>query len=163
MLLKRGNINCTDKRTDVWSRNFIIRKINSGLLAVVWSDYEQLLMPVFFTFSGSKSFFNFLPMKNWKNHPKKLLRISPDLFFPRSSPGISPQPKIDFPYYEISGPDICSLICGGYYAHQIGDAPPSTLRSDVLIYRLSLFRYYHVTSLKVWADHIRSTINRNSS
>ena len=50
-------------------------------------------------------------MKNWKNHPKKLLRIGPDPFFPQSSPGISPQPKIDFPYYEISGPDICSLIC----------------------------------------------------
>ena len=23
-----------------------------------------------------------------------------------------PQPRIDFSYYEISGPDICSLICG---------------------------------------------------
>ena len=23
-----------------------------------------------------------------------------------------PQPGIDFSYYEISGPDICSLICG---------------------------------------------------
>ena len=63
-----------------------------------------------------KIFFNFLPMKNWKKHPKTLLRIGPDPFFPRSSPGISPQPKIDFPYYEISGPDICSLICGKIYA-----------------------------------------------
>ena len=49
-------------------------------------------------------------MKNWKKHPKKFLRIGLDPFFPRSSPGISPQPKIDFPYYKISGPDICSLI-----------------------------------------------------
>ena len=57
-------------------------------------------------------FLNFLPMKNWKSHPKKLLRIGPDPFFPRSSPGHSPQPKIDIPYQEISGPDICSLICG---------------------------------------------------
>jgi hypothetical protein len=56
-------------------------------------------------------FFYFLPMKNWKNHPKKLLRIGPDPFFPQSSPGISPRPNMDFPYYEISGPDICSLIC----------------------------------------------------
>ena len=54
-------------------------------------------------------------MKSWKNHPKKLLRIGPDPFFPRSSPGISPQPKIDFLYYEISGPDICSLICASRY------------------------------------------------
>jgi hypothetical protein len=54
-------------------------------------------------------------MKNCKNHPKKLLRIGPDPFFPQSSPGISPQPKIDVPYYEISGPDICSLICAAQY------------------------------------------------
>ena len=61
---------------------------------------------------GRYNVFNFfLPMKNWKNHPKKLLRIGPDPFFPQSSPGHSPQPKINFPYWEISGPDICSLIC----------------------------------------------------
>ena len=49
-------------------------------------------------------------MKNWKKiTPKKVAQDQP--FFPQSSPGISPQPKIDFPYYEISGPDICSLIC----------------------------------------------------
>ena len=46
----------TDKRTDVWSRDFIVWKINSGLWAVVWAglwnkwvwaNYEQLLRPVF--------------------------------------------------------------------------------------------------------------------
>ena len=52
-----------------------------------------------------------MTMKNWKNCPKKLLIICPNPFFPQSSPGHSPQPKIDFPYHEISGPDICSLIC----------------------------------------------------
>ena len=56
--------------------------------------------------------FIFCPWKILKNHQKKLLRICPDPFSPQSSPGISPQPKIDFPYWEISGPDICSLICG---------------------------------------------------
>ena len=40
-----------------------------------------------------------------------MLIIGPDPFFPLSSPGHSPQPKIDSPYHEISGPDICSLIC----------------------------------------------------
>ena len=49
-------VHTTDKRTDVWSRDFIIWKINSGLWAVVWAglwnkrvwaDYEQLLRPVF--------------------------------------------------------------------------------------------------------------------
>jgi hypothetical protein len=34
-----------------------------------------------------------------------LLIIGPTPFFH------SPQPRIDFSYYEISGPDICSLIC----------------------------------------------------
>ena len=47
-----------------------------------------------------------------KKHSKKLLIISPNPFIPRSSPGHSPQPKIDFSYYEILGPEICSLICG---------------------------------------------------
>ena len=58
-------------------------------------------------------------MKNWKKHPKKLLRIGPDPFFPQSSLGISPQPKIDLPYYEISGLDICSLICGSNHLPQV--------------------------------------------
>ena len=49
----------TDKRTDVWSRDF-------GLWAVawagqwekrVWADYEQLLRPVFSLFRGQKNFF----------------------------------------------------------------------------------------------------------
>ena len=47
----------TDKRTDVWSRNFLIWKINFGLWAVawaglwekgVWADSEQLFW-VFFS------------------------------------------------------------------------------------------------------------------
>ena len=53
----------------------------------------------------------FLTHKTWKNHPKKLLIIGPDPFFPQSSIGHSPQSKIDSPYHEISRPDICSLIC----------------------------------------------------
>ena len=49
----------TDKRTDVWSRDFMIWKVNFGLWAVawagvwdkrVWADYEQLLRPVFSLF-----------------------------------------------------------------------------------------------------------------
>ena len=54
----------TDKRTDVWSRNFIIWKLNSGLWAVVWAglDCEKkgvgLIMSnfwgLFFNFSGVK-------------------------------------------------------------------------------------------------------------
>ena len=55
----------TDKRTDVWSRDFIIWKINSGLWAVVWAglwnkrvlaNYEQLLRPVFSLFRGQNFF-----------------------------------------------------------------------------------------------------------
>ena len=55
----------TDKRTDVWSRDFMIRKVNFGLWAVawaglcnkgVWANYEQLLRPVFSLFQGQKKF-----------------------------------------------------------------------------------------------------------
>ena len=58
----------TDKRTDVWSRDFIKWKINFGLWAVtwagqwekrVWADYEQLLRPVFSLFRGQKNILNF--------------------------------------------------------------------------------------------------------
>ena len=48
-----------------------------------------------------------------KNGPQKLLIIGPDPFL-LSIPGHSPQPRIDFSYHEISGPDICSLICDPY-------------------------------------------------
>ena len=57
----------TDKRTDVWSRDFIIWKINSGQWAVVWAglwnkrvwaDYKQLLRPVFSLFRGQKKNLN---------------------------------------------------------------------------------------------------------
>ena len=50
-----------------------------------------------------------------ENGPPKLLIIGPNTFISQSSPDNIPQPRIDFSYYEISGPDICSLIC----------APPS--------------------------------------
>ena len=50
--------------------------------------------------------------KEKKNRPQKLLIIGQDHFISQSSPDHSPQPRIDFSYYEISGKDICSLICG---------------------------------------------------
>ena len=40
-----------------------------------------------------------------------MLIIGPNPFISQSSPDHSPQHRIDFSYYEISGPDICSLIC----------------------------------------------------
>ena len=58
----------------------------------------------------------FCPWKFKKNGAQKLLIIGPDPFISQSSPAQttdhSPQPRIDFSYYEISGPDIFSLICG---------------------------------------------------
>ena len=56
----------TDKRTDVWSRNFMIWKIDFGLWAVawagpwekgVWADSEQLFWVVFSIFHGQKKTF----------------------------------------------------------------------------------------------------------
>jgi hypothetical protein len=49
----------------------------------------------------------FLSIKTLKNGPQKLLIIGPDPFISQPSPDHSPQPRIDFSYYEISGPDIC--------------------------------------------------------
>ena len=54
------------QRTDVWSPNFMIWKINLGLWAVawaglwekgVWDDSEQLFWVVFSIFHGQKNFF----------------------------------------------------------------------------------------------------------
>ena len=54
---------------------------------------------------------NFLFLKKVKKLASKVDHNRPRPFFPQSSPDQSPQPRIDFPCYEISGPDICSLIC----------------------------------------------------
>ena len=62
-LLNRGLF--TDKRTDVWSWDFI-HNMKNQFWAVVWAglwnkrawaDYEQLLRPVFSLFQGKKNFF----------------------------------------------------------------------------------------------------------
>ena len=60
----------------------------------------------------SKNFKLFSVHKNFKKRSSKVAHNWPKPFFPQSSPAHSPQPKIDFLFYEISGPDICSLICG---------------------------------------------------
>ena len=75
----------TDKRTDVWSRDFIIWKINSGLWAVVWdglwnkrvwANYEQLLRPVFQSFYGQKTnlifFWKYIRVRTEKLHRIKV-------------------------------------------------------------------------------------------
>ena len=64
--VRKGIIIGTDKRTDVWSRDFIIWKINFGLWAVawaelwnkrVWADYKQLFGAVSSIFHGLNFFF----------------------------------------------------------------------------------------------------------
>ena len=52
-----------------------------------------------------------------KKLASKVAHNRPRPFFPLSSPGHSQQPKINFPYHEISGPDICSIICGPLNIH----------------------------------------------
>ena len=63
---------CTDKRTDVWSRNFMIWKMDFGLWAVVWAGlWKKGVGPIiwaffearFFTFSGSKKG---IPIRKWR-------------------------------------------------------------------------------------------------
>ena len=46
-----------------------------------------------------------------KKRALKVAHNRPNPFFSQSSPDHSPQPRMDFSYYEISEPDICSLIC----------------------------------------------------
>ena len=82
---------------------FFLKKKNSPPKKFFFYLFPIRLFSADAAMFSKKKIFNFLPMKN-------LLRIGQDPFFPQSSPGISPQPKIDFPYYEISGPDICELF-----------------------------------------------------
>jgi hypothetical protein len=46
-----------------------------------------------------------------KKQASKIAHNWPNPFFSQFSPDHSPQPRIEFSYYEISGPDSCSLIC----------------------------------------------------
>ena len=55
------------------------------------------------TIFSKKNQINFLPMKFLKNGPQKLFIIGPDPLISQSSPDHSPQPRIDFSYYEIWG------------------------------------------------------------
>ena len=75
--------------------------------------------PLFWSFYGQKINLKlkkkFSTPKTWKDRPQKLVIIGPDPFISQSSPDHSPQPRIDFSYCEISGPDICSLICDTQY------------------------------------------------
>ena len=70
-LTKTPLVRPIDNRTDVWSQDFMIWRINFGLWAVawaeewekrVWADYEQLLRPIFSLFRGQKNF-----LKKFKN------------------------------------------------------------------------------------------------
>ena len=88
----------TDKRTDVWSRNFLIWEINFGLWAVawaglwekgVWADSEQLFW-VFFSmqlFSADAMVFS---KKFVKKQASKVAHNRPRPFFPTVQP--RPQP-----------------------------------------------------------------------
>ena len=52
---------------------------------------------------------------------KMLIIIGPDPFISQYSPDHSPQPRIDSSQFEISGPDICSLICALLFATKFLD------------------------------------------
>ena len=93
--LVHNQLVATDKRTDVWSRDFIIWRINSGLWAVGLGCEIKGSGPImsnvfgpFFHFFGVKIFF--LPWKSEKNGPQKLLIINPDPFISQSSPDQRP-------------------------------------------------------------------------
>ena len=115
----------TKKRTDVWSRHSCFYTQNFSTKKTWFFPhkiYFKKIFWLFFTFilcnfsvQTLKYFFknwtDFLSIKTFLYVPEKLLIIGPDPFISQSSPDHSLQPRIDFSYYEISGPDICSLIC----------------------------------------------------
>ena len=55
---------------------------------------------------------NFWPWKSEKTGLKVAHNQPRPFYFTVQPRPLRPQPRIDFSYYEISGPDICSLICG---------------------------------------------------
>jgi hypothetical protein len=124
MLCKR--VSSTEKRTDVWSRDFIIWKINSGLWAVVWAglwnkrvgaDYEQLFRSVFLSFYGQKINLNFF-WKYFRVRTQKLHRIKVNKsqkkfgqYFLWGKTSFFRAKNLSVNTWR-SGPDIWSLICG---------------------------------------------------
>ena len=81
---------CTDKRTDVWSRDFMIQKISFELWPEldcgeksIWVDYEQLLRPIFFIFWGSRFFFLNFFLKHHSVLTEKLhkIKVKKKMFF----------------------------------------------------------------------------------
>ena len=58
-----------------------------------------------------KFFALLLMLMKTKKSASKVAHNRPKPFISQSSPAHRPQPRIDFSYYEISEPDICSLIC----------------------------------------------------
>jgi hypothetical protein len=112
----------TDKRTDVWSRpSCIYTQIFSP--KKTWFFPHKKYFPkcfwLLFTFIlcnfsvqtlkyFQKNFKLFFVHKNFKELASKVAHNRPRPFYFTVQPG--PQPIINFWYYEISGPDICSLI-----------------------------------------------------
>ena len=81
-------------------------------------NFFDFCLPLFnANFQFKKKFELFFVHKNFKKRASKLLKIGPDPFISQSRPDHSPQPRIDFSHYEISGPDICCLICALQYKH----------------------------------------------
>jgi hypothetical protein len=97
-----------------------------------------------FTFILCNFSTNFLSIKTLKNGPQKLLIIGPNPFISQSSPDHSPQPRIDFSYYEISGPDICSLIC------EANQSAPGFFSSYQLPYKRNLVIFQKNLLKKTW-------------
>ena len=79
----------TDKRTNVWSQDFMIWKINSGQWVVdwaglwnkrVWADYEQLFGVAFSCFQGQKKN-KILIKKDCRIRTKKLHKMKLNIIF----------------------------------------------------------------------------------
>ena len=92
---------------------FLKKKIFPKKIKIFFYLFSMQLFSADAMVFSKKNYKNFDPEKV-KKRASKVAHNRPRPFYftvqPRPT-AHSPQPRIDFSYYEISGPDICSLIC----------------------------------------------------
>ena len=95
-----------------------------NLQCALWLLIQRIKFSIFFNI--------FLTPKTWKNRPQKLLMPRPFYFTVQPRP--QPTAQNWFSYYEISGPDICSLTCGTKSSHQWSDLKQTLLWDFILVW-----------------------------
>ena len=123
--------------------------------------YKKGIMQLFS--ADAKVFSKFFWPKKVKKRASKVAHNQPRPFYftvqPRS------QPKIDFSYYEISGPEICSLICDRHLCflmvpyfsnyHRVASSIPLVLLQISTFYLGISFNYEQCTITSRWISNLQ--------